>query len=95
MLVELGLGKEDLAISQNTIKDQILCNIEKTTRGPTPLAADIESILVVFATYHQQAHQPLDKPKTISIANSLLEGSRLEDAVRAFHTKNKVNLISY
>jgi hypothetical protein len=53
-------------------------------RGPTSPALQIEQILLIQAKYRQEAGQPLKPSEGIALANSLLEGSVIQEKVRDF-----------
>ncbi|CAJ1929012.1 unnamed protein product [Cylindrotheca closterium] len=90
VMEELGLGGTDFLIPKTTIQSRVRGNKIATKRGPVSPVAAFEPYILNIALYRQQAGQPLTQPETIALANSLVKGSELEDKLKDFHSKIKV-----
>ncbi|CAJ1966096.1 unnamed protein product [Cylindrotheca closterium] len=85
VLEELELNGIGFSISKNTIKHRVRKNITATKPGPVSPAAAIEPLLLTIIQYRLQAGQPLTQPETIAFANSLIQGSEVEESLIDFH----------
>jgi hypothetical protein len=81
----LGSHGLDNVVNMHTIRHRLRKDVlEKIKSGPKSPAAQIQPILLVQAKYRQEAGQPLKPSEGVAFANSMLEGSAIEEKVRGF-----------
>ncbi|CAJ1952314.1 unnamed protein product [Cylindrotheca closterium] len=90
LLEELGLRGIGFSIPKTTIEDRVRNKTTATNPGPVSPAAAIEPYILTILHYSKEAGKSLTEQEIIAFANSSIEGSKVEDSLKAFHARNGV-----
>ena len=88
---EIGLAGEDAHVNRKTILSRISrgnLTVNRQQNKETPLL-EIEPILLQFATWKQEAGQPITPTEGLHLANSLISGTAIEQKLKAFQRSIK------